>query len=56
MGTICVNLVWELLQITLSVRKSYRRDSMFDLRWSDAIFYSITALTNVYNWSFELLK
>lgn len=49
METICVNLVWELIQMTLSVPKSYRRDPVFDLRWSDAIFYSITALTNVYN-------
>ncbi len=55
METICVDLVWEL-QIALSVPKSHRRDSMFDLRWSDAIFYSIKAVTDVYNWGFELLK
>lgn len=48
METICVDLVW-VLQITLSVPKSYRRDPMFDLRCSDAIFYSITAVTDVYN-------
>ena len=56
METICVNLVWELIQITLSVPKSYRRDPLFELRWRDAIFYSITALANVYNLGFELLK
>lgn len=43
-----MDLVW-VLQITLSVPKSYRRDPMFDLRCSDAIFYSITAVTDVYN-------
>lgn len=48
METICVDLVW-VLQITLSVPKSYRRDPMFDLRCNDAIFYSITAVTDVYN-------
>lgn len=55
METICEDLFREL-QITLSVPTSHRRDPMFDLRWSDAIFYSIKAVTNVYNWGFELLK